>query len=42
MRVRGAGLSADVPPAVVAALDLSPGAPVWFSFAPDDAVAYAL
>jgi len=42
VRVRGAGLSADVPPAVVAALDLSPGAPVWFSFAPDDAVAYAL
>lgn len=42
VRVRAGDVSADVPPGVVAALDLVPGTPVRFSFDPDDAVAYRL
>ena len=42
VRVRAGDVSADVPPGVVAALDLVPGTPVRFSFDPDDAVAYPL
>lgn len=42
VRVRAGHVSADVPPGVVAALDLVPGAPVRFSFDVDDAIAYPL
>ena len=40
VRVRIADLAADVPPSVVARLDLVAGTPVWFTFRPSDAVAY--
>lgn len=42
VRVRAGDVSADVPPGVVAALDLVPGTPVRFSFDVDDAIAYPL
>ncbi|KQO97428.1 sulfate/molybdate ABC transporter ATP-binding protein [Leifsonia sp. Leaf264] len=42
IRVRTVELAADVPPGVVADLDLSSGTAVWLSFRPDDAIAYPL
>ncbi|GAA2246732.1 ABC transporter ATP-binding protein [Herbiconiux moechotypicola] len=42
VRVRGDELSADLPPAALAALDLAPGSRVWFVFARSETAAYPL
>lgn len=42
VRVRAGSFAADLPPGLVAGLDLVEGVPVWFSFSASDAVAYAL
>ena len=42
IRVRSAGLFADLTPAQAAALDLVPGSVAWFSFAADDVSLYGL
>jgi molybdate transport system ATP-binding protein len=40
VRVRAAGVAADVPPSLVADLDLAAGSPVWFAFEPGDVLVY--
>ncbi|WKK72762.1 TOBE domain-containing protein [Rathayibacter oskolensis] len=42
VRVRSAGLAADLAPGTAAALDLAVGDPVWFAFAAADAIRYPL
>jgi molybdate transport system ATP-binding protein len=41
VRVRAAGVAADVAPALVADLDLTVGSPVWLAFGADDVAVYA-